>query len=83
MANRPPLERSMPSGKATAPLVLNPGASGDRGAGCGKGPTRESLAASRDAYAKTGVYRGRGDTGGPMPTGRATAPLVLNPGGRK
>lgn len=83
MANKPPLERSMPSGKATAPLVLNPGAKGDRGSSGGKGPTEQSERANRSRFAGTGVYKGRGDTGGPMPKGRATAPLVLNPGGKK
>lgn len=77
------MERKMPNGRATAPLVLNPGGKGDKGGSGGKGPTTESERAQRGRFAETGVYRGRGDTGGPMPTGRATKPLVLNPGGRK
>lgn len=76
MANRPPLDRSMPTGRATAPLALG---KGER-ASCGKGPTEESERANRSRFAGTGVYQGRGDTGGPMPAGRATSPLVL---GRK
>lgn len=83
MANRPPLERSMPTGRATAPLELNPGGRGDRTSGGGKGPTEASERAQRLRFGGTGVYKGKGDTGGPMPTGRATKALVLNPGGKK
>jgi len=62
---------------ASAPPHCEPDA-GDRASR--KGPTKASEAAFRDRLAGTGVYRGKGDTGGPMPTGRATEPLVT---GRK
>jgi len=47
------------------------------------GPTEGSERAFRERLGKTGVYKAKGDTGGPMPTGRATAPLVLGRGAKR
>jgi len=45
-----------------------------------KGPTAGSESAFRSRLGGTGVYSTKGDTGGKMPSGKATAPLVLGRG---
>ena len=46
-------------------------------------PTEGTERAFRGRLGRTGVYKAKGDTGGPMPTGRATKPLVLGRGGKR
>ena len=58
---------------ASAPPHNEPDAS-DRASR--QGPTANSEAAFRGRLGGTGVYKAKGDTGGRMPTGKATAPLV-------
>ena len=45
--------------------------------------TKSHEAAFRGRLSSVKVYKGKGDTGGPMPTGRATDPLVLGKGAKR